>query len=153
MPALRGLSVSCKNVNDAGLSELPRFAALRELMPMDVSDAGFRYVGQCAGLESLVLMYCRETTDAATEHIVGLPRLEKYFASYTRITDRTPEILSGMSSLERIGLVGCPGVTNAGIASLAGLPRLRELDLGGMQNVTRESLSDFPANVRIDFSP
>jgi hypothetical protein len=152
MPALRALSVSCKNVDDAGLSALPRFSALRELMPMDVPDDGFRYVGQCAALESLVLMYCRETTDVATEHIAALPGLKKYFASYTRITDRTPEILSGMSSLEHVELVGCAGVTNAGVASLARLPRLRELHLGGMQNVTRESLSDFPANVRIDFS-
>ena len=39
-------------------------------------------------------MYCRETSDAATEHIVRLPHLKDYFASYTRITDRTPELLS-----------------------------------------------------------
>ena len=36
------------------------------------------------------------------EQIIGLPRLTRYFASYTRITDRTPELLSGMDSLERI---------------------------------------------------
>ena len=38
MPALRGLSVSCLNVDDEGLAALPRFPALRELMPMDVPE-------------------------------------------------------------------------------------------------------------------
>lgn len=34
MPALRGLAVSCQGVDDAALALLPRFPALRELMPM-----------------------------------------------------------------------------------------------------------------------
>src|SRR5439155_23269020 len=59
MPALRGLAVSCKNVDDASLSALPSFAALRGLMPMDVPDEGFRHVGRCENLESLWCMYCR----------------------------------------------------------------------------------------------
>ena len=49
-----------------GVAALPRFPALRELMPMDVPDAGYRHIGQCTELDSLVLMYCRDTTDAAT---------------------------------------------------------------------------------------
>ena len=65
IPALRHLSVSCRNVDDAGLSALPRFPALRELMPMDVPDDGYRHVARCVQLESLVLMYCRETGDGA----------------------------------------------------------------------------------------
>ncbi|MBI4503871.1 MAG: hypothetical protein HY700_22250 [Gemmatimonadetes bacterium] len=149
LPALRGLSVSCKNVGDDGLSALPSFASLRELMPMDVPDDGFRHVGRCQKLEWLTLMYCRETTDVATEHIAGLPGLTRYFVSYTRITDRTPEILARMPGLERIDLAGCPGVTNAGIAALAQAPRLRELHLSGMQNVTNEGVVGFPADIRV----
>ena len=49
------------------------------------------------GPESLILMSCRDTTDAATEHLPGLSKLTYYFNSYTTITDRTPEILSGSS--------------------------------------------------------
>ena len=127
MPALRGLSVSCLNVDDEGLSALPSFPALQELMPMDVPDAGYRFVGRCERLESLILMYCRDTTDAATEHITGLRNLSYYFNSYTTITDRTPELLSTMDSLERITFDTCHGLTNAGIARLARLPKLREL--------------------------
>src|SRR6516162_7837253 len=107
MPALRGLSVSCKNVEDVGVAELPKFPALRELMPMDVPDEGYRHIARCHGLESLVLMYCRETGDAATGHIARLPRLRSYSASYTRITDHTPELLSRMDTLERITMAGC----------------------------------------------
>ena len=32
-------------------------------------------------LESLILMYCRDTTDAATEHLTGLRDLSYYFNS------------------------------------------------------------------------
>src|SRR5215468_5411870 len=38
-PSLRGLGVSCKSVDDTSLATLPRFPALRELMPMDITDA------------------------------------------------------------------------------------------------------------------
>jgi hypothetical protein len=151
MPALRGLSVSCKNVDDGALAELPNFPALRELMPMDVPDEGYRHIARCQALESLILMYCRETSDTATEHIVRLPRLKSYFASYTRITDRTPELLSYLDSLERVTLDGCAAVTNTGLAHLVRLPRLEELRVSGPQ-ITSEIVSIFPPRVRVHFS-
>jgi hypothetical protein len=151
MPALRGLSVSCKNVEDAGVAELPKFRALRELMPMDVPDEGYRHIARCESLESLILMHCRETSDAATEHIAQLPYLKDYFASYTRITDRTPEVLSHRDSLERITLDGCAGVTNTGLVHLARLPRLRELRVSGPQ-ITAEIMGAFPSRVRLHYS-
>ncbi|MCC6243298.1 MAG: hypothetical protein IT353_10680 [Gemmatimonadaceae bacterium] len=131
MPRLSNLSVSCKNVDDVGIAALPDFPALRELMPMDIPDAGYRHIGRCAALESLVLMYCRDTSDAATEQLTGLPRLARYFASYTQITDRTPELLSTMDSLTSVTLDSCAGVTNAGIAHLARLPAVREVRVSG----------------------
>jgi hypothetical protein len=148
MPALRGLSVSCLNVDDVGLSALPTFPALRELMPMDVPDAGYQHVGRCEQLESLVLMYCRDTTDAATEHVTSLDKLSYYFNSYTTITDRTPELLSGMESLERITFDGCHGLTNAGISRLARLPRLRELRVSG-KGVTSDVAGAFSPHVTV----
>ena len=91
---------------------------------MDVPDEGYRHIGKCRGLTSLVLMYCRDTGDAATSHITGLPDLRKYFASYNRVTDRTPEMLATIPSLEEITFDSCAGLTNAGIAALAHpLPR------------------------------
>jgi hypothetical protein len=141
--------VSCRNVDDEGLSALPRFPALTELMPMDVPDAGYRHIGACPRIESLVLMYCRDTTDAATGHLPGLSTLRKYFASYTRITDRTPEILSGIDSLESITFDSCAGLTDAGIAKLARLPRLRELRAESMPGVTRDVAAAFPPHVRV----
>ena len=152
LPALRALSVSCLHVDDVGLSALPRFPALRELMPMDVPDEGYRHIAGCTELESLVLMYCRSTGDRATEHIRSLPRLRKYFASYTLITDRTPEILSEVGSLEDVTLDTCVGVTNRGVAALARLPRLRELRLSGMPEVTPDVIPAFPPRVRVSHS-
>jgi hypothetical protein len=153
MPTLRSLSVSCKNVDDVGLSALPRFPALRELMPMDVPDDGYRHVGRCEQLESLVLMYCRDSTDVATGHIARLTKLKKYFASYLMITDRTPEILSAMPSLEEVEFDSCSALTNAGVAALARLPRLRELRLSSMPKVTGDVATGFGPHVRVIFSP
>ena len=151
MPSLRHLSVSCKNVDDEGLSSLPRFPVLQEVMPMDVPDACYRYIGRCPHLESLVLMYCRDTTDAATEHIVSLTTLKTYFASYNRITDRTPELLSTMSTLEDVTFSSCSGLTNDGVRHLARLPRLRTLDVAGMPGVTRDVADAFPSHVRVKY--
>jgi hypothetical protein len=148
MPALRGLAVSCLNVDDEGIATLPLFPALKELMPMDVPDAGYRHIGQCEQLESLVLMYCRETTDAATGHITRLPNLSYYFNSYTTITDRTPALLSSMDSLERITFDMCHGLTNVGVARLARLPKLRELRVSG-RGVTPEVREAFPPGVEV----
>lgn len=148
MPSLRGLSVSCLNVDDAGLSALPSFPALRELMPMEVPDAGYRHIGKCENLESLLLMYCRDTTDTATEQITGLRNLSYYFNSYTTITDRTPELLSGMDSLERITFDTCHGLTNTGVARLARLPRLRELRVSG-RGLTSDVAAPFPPRVQV----
>src|SRR4051812_33182803 len=118
---------------------------------MDVPDEGYRHIARCEGLESLILMYCRETGDAATEHLVRLPRLKDYFASYTRITDRSPELLSHMDTLERITLDGCASVTDAGLKHLARLPRLRELSVSGPR-ITAEIAGHFPAHVRVHYS-
>lgn len=153
MPALKGLAVSCKFVDDAALAKLPSFPALKELMPMDVSDEGFRHVGHCDQLESLVLMYCRDTTDVATEHIQALPNLKKYHAGYTHITDRSLELLSRMSSLEELSFEGCNGITDAGLTTLARLPRLREFSIGNSPSVTRTGISAFPNNVRVNYYP
>ncbi len=152
MPALRGLSVSCLNVDDEGLAALPDFPALRELMPMDVPDAGYRHIGRCADLDSLILMYCRDTTDAATAHLTGLGKLTYYFNSYTTITDRTPAILSTLDSLERITFDTCHGLTDAGIVSLARLPRLRELSVSG-RGVTAAVGRPFPPTVAVHRYP
>lgn len=153
MPALKSLSVSCLNVDDEGLSALPRFPALRELMPMDVPDDGYRHIGACERIESLVLMYCRDTTDAAMEHLAGLPRLQKYFVSYNRSTDRTPEILSGIDALEEITFDVCAGLSNAGIRTLARLPRLRRLRVSGMPKVTADVAAAFGPGVDVSHSP
>jgi len=140
--------VSCLNVSDDGIAMLPAFPALRELMPMDIPDEGYRHIGKCERLESLTLMYCRDTTDAATEHITNLRRLSSYFNSYTTITDRTPELLSTMDSLERITFDTCHGLTNTGVARLARLSKLRELRVSG-QGITPAVRDAFAPGVEV----
>jgi len=160
MPALKGLAVSCKFVDDAALSTLPDFPSLRELLPMDVLDDGFRHIGRCERLESLILMYCRDTTDVATRHLVGMPGhpvgipgLKKYHAGYTLITDASLELLSRLDSLEEISFEGCKFITDAGLPFLTTLPHLRELSIGGCPKVTRSGIKGFADNVRVNYDP
>jgi len=150
-PSLKGLAVSCKFVEDGALGMLPLFPALRAIMPMDVTDEGFRHIGRCERLEELWCMYCRETGDAATEHIAGL-RLKSYYAGLTKITDRSLQILARMTSLERIHIHHCQGVTDAGVRMLAALPDLRSLSIEGSRNVTRAGFKGFAPRVRVSYS-
>jgi hypothetical protein len=151
IPSLKGIAVSCKQVDDTALATLPQFPALTALMPMDVPDEGFRHVGRCERLQNLWCMYCRDTGDRATEHLAGLQRLQTYYAGATQITDRSLEILGRMSSLENVEFWEVAAITNEGISGLAALPRLREVTVSGSPNVTREVLSAFPPRVRVNY--
>ena len=151
MRALKGLAVSCKFVDDASLARLSDFPSLTELMPMDVSDDGFRHIGRCERLESLILMYCRDTTDVATTHIAGMTNLRKYHAGYTLITDRSLEMLGRMSSLEELSFEGCKFISDHGIGFLTTLPRLRNISIGGCPRVTRSGVTGFASSVRVNY--
>lgn len=150
LPALRGLAVSCKFVDLAALATLAQSATLTALMPMDVSDEGFRHVGRCATLQELWCMYCADTGDAATEHIRNLA-LRSYYAGGTQITDRSLEILGGMDSLDLIEFHDCRRITNAGMRHLAALPALREVRLEYNRNITRTGAAVFPPRVRVKY--
>lgn len=151
MPALGSLGVSCKQVEDSALATLPSFPALREITPIDVHDEGFRHIGGCKKLKRLTCMYCRDTTDVATEHIAKL-HLKYYYAGLTQITDRSLEILGRMSSLEQIEFYECKGVTDAGLPHVAKLSRLREVHFDGLPQVTLEGTRVFPKRVRVKYS-
>jgi hypothetical protein len=153
MPALKGLGVSCSQVDEESLASLARFPALRELMPMDVTDDGFRHVGRCTQLRHLWCMYCRDITDAATRHIAGLTALETYYSGKTQIGDESLAILSTLTGLRRLTFWETAAITNAGVAMLARLPRLEELSLEGLPHVTADVVSAFPPHVQVTYAP
>jgi hypothetical protein len=94
-------------------------------------------------------MYCRDTTDAATEQISGLSKLQRYYAGQTQITDRTLEVLSQMPTLESLEFWNCAGPTDAGVALLTRLPRLREVSFDSCRHVTREATKRFAPGVLV----
>jgi ankyrin repeat protein len=151
MPALRKLGVGLGKVSEGVVARLADFPALRELTPIGLRDDGFRHVGRCAQLERLTCMYCRESGDAATEHIARLP-LKYYYAGLTQITDRSLEILGGMESLEQVDLYECKGVTDAGLPFLAKLPQLREAHFDGLPGVTLDGTKVFGPDVKVSYT-
>ena len=93
-------------------------------------------------------MYCRETTDVATEHIAGL-RLKRYYAGLTQITDRSLEVFGRMDSLEEFEMYEVNSVTDAGLRALTNLPCLREVRLSHLPGVTLQGTRVFPTSVRV----
>lgn len=152
MPKLQELGVSCKQVDDAALSTLPSFPALRKLVSIDIPDSGFRYVGRCERLEELSCMYCRDTTDAATEHLTGLSQLRTYYAGMTRITDRSLELLAKLPRLESLHFWQVAGITDSGVAKLAQLPRLGKLVIEGSAGVSHAVGANFSKTVTVEIS-
>lgn len=151
VPTLKGIALSFLKVSDNALAALPRFPSLTALVPMDVQDDAFRWVGQCAGLERLWCMYCRDTGDRATEYLAGLARLRTYYAGKTLITDRSLEVLGTIESLEEIELWQTARITNAGLAALARLPRLRKVSLEGTAGITSDGVGVFPGQVEVRY--
>jgi hypothetical protein len=151
MPSLRSLGIGCKDVDDAALATLPEFPSLWELTPVGFQDDGFRHIGRCRHLERLTCMYCRDTGDAATEHVRELG-IKYYYAGLTQITDRSLEILGGIESLEQVDLYECMKVTDAGLPFLARLPRLREVHLDSLPGVTLNGTKVFAPNVHVYYS-
>ena len=151
LPALRSLGIGCRHVDDAALATLPDFPSLRELTPIGFTDEGFRHIGRCALIERLTCMYCRETGDAATAHIVHLP-LTYYYAGLTRITDHSLELLGRISTLEKIELYECKRPTDGGLPHLAALPNLQEVHFTTLPGVTLEGTKIFPPRVRVYYA-
>lgn len=149
LPRLQKLCVSCKHVDPVALARLPAFPQLRELTSMDISDDGFQYVGRCSGLESLLCMYCRDTSDAATGHLSTLPNLKYYYAGMTRITDASLTTLSRLAMLETLEFWQIADISDAGIAQLKSLPHLRRVIVNGSPNVTRAAADLLGPNVRV----
>jgi hypothetical protein len=152
MSALQGIGISCKHVENDALALLPRFPELRQFVSIDVSDAGFRHVGQCEKLESLYCMYCRDTGDAATRHISGLQKLRTYYAGMTEITDRSLEILGQMDSLEKLEFWQCMAITDAGMTHLTSLPKLREIEVYNSPGVSQKVKQLFRNSVRVFYA-
>jgi hypothetical protein len=152
LPSLRGMAMSCRLVEESALAALPRIRNLRQFVAIGVTDAGFRHVGRCEGLESLYCMYCRDTGDAATAHIGGLRKLRTYYAGMTQITDRSLEILGRMQTLERLEFWQCMAITDAGVAHLAALPQLQRIEIHNSPGVSRNVTQLFRESVRVHCS-
>jgi len=74
-------------------------------------------------------------TDDDVELLVGLPRLEAVFVSYTDITDRALVALSKIPTIQGIGC-GANNITDSGLEPLTGLKRLGYLDVNTSKQIT-----------------
>ena len=147
------MGISCKLVEDSALAALPRFGELREFVSIDVSDAGFRHVGQCENLESLYCMYCRDTGDDATRAYKWTPKAANLLcwhdADYRSAASRS---LDRWKRFEHLEFWQCMKITDAGVAHLAALPRLQRIEIYNSPNVSQKISQLFRETVQVRYS-
>ncbi|HKV75235.1 MAG TPA: hypothetical protein VJN95_11995 [Gemmatimonadales bacterium] len=149
MPSLKGFTASVALVDDAALARLPHFPALRQLMPVDISDGRFHFAASCRNLDQLWLMYCHDVGDTGMESLAGHPALKKFYAGSNPITDRSLAVLAGIPTLEEITFWDCRLLTDAGIRELACLPRLKRLQVESSPLVGSGVLAAFRDDVEV----
>lgn len=91
--------------------------------------------------------YCRDTDDKATAPIASL-KFEQSYAGKTRITDRSLEILSRMTTLETLVFRAKAGISDAGVArtrEAAALRRSRSSARRGSREGVAVSAAGFRA--------
>jgi hypothetical protein len=136
LPRLSRLGLGGPRLSDGAMAALVDAPALVELTPNLFGDDAFRFIGRMPRLERLTNMYNRATTDAATRHLRNHPRLVRYSAFGTQITDESLRILATLPSLESLEFENCAGITDDGLRAVIQAPRLRRLSVWSCMSVT-----------------
>jgi hypothetical protein len=136
LPRLRSLALGGRRVSDAAMAALIDSPELTDLQPVMFGDEAFGFIARIPRLVTLTNMYNRSTTDAATRHLRGHPRLVRYGAHGTQIGDESLRILADLPAIERLEFVNCDRITDEGLLELARAPRLRYISVGSCPRVT-----------------
>jgi hypothetical protein len=136
LPRLRNLALGGRHVSDAAMAALIEAPELTDLQPVMFGDEAFRFIARMPRLTTLTNMYNRSTTDAATRHLRGHPRLVRYGAHGTQISDESLRILADLPAIERLEFVNCDRITDEGLLELGRAPRLRSISVGSCPRVT-----------------
>lgn len=113
-----GLILENTSVTDAGLAQLAKFPALRNLEIRN--DVSWSASGSASGM----------ITDAGMAHLKGLVRLQSLNVSYSSVTDAGLEALGELRELQSLYL-GFSRVRGPGLEKLESLKRLSFLSLDG----------------------
>ena len=148
MPSLKGLAVSCARVDDEALSSLAH-SGLTSLLPMTCPTPDSVMWGAAARTGAPVV-HVLSRHDRRGNRTAGWPlALEVLTLAVTKISDRSLEILSRLTTLERLEFWEIAGITDAGLKVLATLPALRELTIGGSSQVSLRGLSHFWRQINV----
>jgi len=109
------------------------------------ADAGEAELARLHGLRSLHQMGPK-VKDELLNHVAKLKHLRTLGLWVTCITDKGLEMVSGLSELEEVQLVGSRAFTNNGVRQLTKLPHLRTVGLEGTEidDSALECLSSLP---------
>jgi hypothetical protein len=153
LPRLRSLSLGGPRLSADALAPLAGAMQLEDLNPIVAPDAAFRHIARIPQLARLTNMYNRSTTDAATRHLRGHPRLLDYSAFGTQISDESLRILSGLPLLETAAFENCAWITDDGLRALSRAPRLRRLTVWSCLRVDGAWTGAAPSSVTSESQP
>lgn len=130
-PDLQSLAVVGAQVTGSGWEVLAKLQNLRKLVIISTktfTDEEMKYLAGLKKLEVLDLSSTKTLTDAGIESIKGLTALRDVDLDFTKVTDRSLELLSGNKGLEKLWLTSTP-ITDKGMKSLAKFQHLTHVDL------------------------
>ncbi len=152
LSALRTLALGGQNVRDEAMAAIVDLPALEELQPILFGDAAFAFIAKMPRLVKLTNMYNRDTTDAATAHLRGHPRLAHYGAHGTQITDASLDVIADLPAIETVDVENCDRITDAGLVLLSRAPRLRRVSVGSCLDVSGAWTTSLP-RIETAFDP
>lgn len=154
LPNLRFLALGGKKLNDESLASLPGFAALQHFWTANentFTDEVFASISQIPNLELLVNMYCKNTTDRASEHLVNAKKLKVYHIWGTKITDHSLELLSQIKTLEELLFWNCSNLSDSGLSTLNKFPSLKSVDIQECEKLTSAGIKTIKPDVNVNY--
>ena len=172
-PKLQSLSVSGREMTDAGVKEIAGLSSLRVLrlrgsnkppgadgihryQPPALTDAALRNIGTLKELRVLGLS-TSGASDAGFKELAGLKQLTRLDLNYTLLTDAGLKELGGLTNLTHLSLAETK-VTDAGLAVIKGFKSLTSLQLprgvtdAGLKEI-REALPECKVTRYDDIDP
>ena len=132
LKSLRGLAVTMRQIDDAGLARLKSLTQLRELYFLDapnITDAGIAHLAELSELRSVIVGSCK-ITDASLRVLGELPHLQSLYAGGCPLTDEGLRHLATSRRLKTLWLTGGKArFTDTGLSHIAKLPNLETLGI------------------------
>ena len=156
--SIQSLQLEGETLTDRGLASVASLTGLEELslwMGYGITEKGVADLARLPRLR-VVFLTSTELSDAAIDHLAGLPALEELTVEGSHFTDQSLQSLAQAKRLRTLELSSeTPTITDAGLRHLEGLPNLERVSLSHatISPIARERLLKAIPGLTLDISP